>query len=98
MHTLVVLYGQPVDPSAFDDYYTNTHTPLALGLPGARATRASLNLNAPEGQSPYYAIFEADFDTSEDMAKALESPQGQLAQADTRNFATGGLTLLDYSH
>ena len=34
VHRLVVSYGQPDDPAAFDAYYRDTHTPLATSLPG----------------------------------------------------------------
>jgi len=30
MADVLVLYGQPDDPAAFDDYYANIHTPIAL--------------------------------------------------------------------
>ena len=34
VYRLVVSYGQPADPAAFDAYYRDTHTPLALLQPG----------------------------------------------------------------
>ena len=34
VHRLVVSYGQPADPAAFDAYYRDVHTPLALQQPG----------------------------------------------------------------
>ena len=34
VHRLVVSYGQPEDPAAFDAYYRDIHAPLALAQPG----------------------------------------------------------------
>jgi uncharacterized protein (TIGR02118 family) len=30
---IIVLYGPPTDPAAFEDYYANTHVPLAAKTP-----------------------------------------------------------------
>lgn len=96
MHTLTVLYGPPTDVEAFKEYYSTIHKPLALALPGARSTRISLDIVGVGEESPYFALFEADFDSVEAMGQALESPEGQAAQSDTANFATGGLKILHY--
>jgi uncharacterized protein (TIGR02118 family) len=29
----VVLYGHPTDPAAFEEYYANTHVPIAAKMP-----------------------------------------------------------------
>lgn len=36
MHHLIVCYGHPEDPAAFDEYYRTTHRPLADKIPGVR--------------------------------------------------------------
>ncbi|AII10863.1 EthD family reductase [Rhodococcus opacus] len=96
MHTLMVLYGQPTDPEAFRAYYRDTHLPIARKLPGVRAIRHTVDIAAAEGASPFVAIFEADFDSAEDMGAALASPEGAAAQADVPNFATGGVQILHF--
>ena len=94
MTTLMVLYGPPSDPAAFRDHYETTHLPLAEALPGATAMRYSLDVAAAEGDSPYAAVFEADFADGAALDAALASPEGQAAQADVPAFATGGVTIL----
>lgn len=96
MYTLMVLYGPVDQPHVFREYYENTHLPLARNLPGIRRTRLSLDIAAAEGPAPYGAVFEADFDSAEAMVTALESPEGQAAQADVPNFATGGVRILHF--
>ena len=96
MHTLVVLYGHPLDPEAFRRYYRDVHLPLARNIPGIREFRQSQQLTAPEDSAPYFALFEADFDDEPAMQKAMTSAEGQLANADIPNFATGGVTVFTY--
>ena len=53
-----VLYGQPQDPAAFDKYYNETHTPLALKMQGlkgftvGRPTQRTPTRNRPIILSP----------------------------------------------
>ena len=39
MVKLTVLYGPPTDAAAFEDYYANTHLPLAAKLPNVARFR-----------------------------------------------------------
>jgi len=95
MHKLVVLYPHPTDPVAFTSYYESTHLPLAAQLPGMLDWRYSLHLHA-EPESPYFAIFEADFPDAETLAAAMASPQGQAVQQDVPNYTSGGVVVIDY--
>lgn len=95
MHKLLVLYPHPTDPAAFEAHYEGTHIPLAAKLPGMLDFRYSLNVHA-EPESPYFAVFEADFPDAGTMAAALASPEGEAVQADVPNYATGGAVVLDY--
>ncbi|MCC3272379.1 EthD family reductase [Arthrobacter zhangbolii] len=96
MHTLVVLYGHPLDHDAFRTHFTTVHLPLARNIPGIRGFRHSHRLTAPEGTAPYFALFEADFDDEPAMQEAMTTAEGQLANADIPNFASGGVTVFTY--
>ena len=96
MHKSLVLYLPPEDPQAFREYYKSIHVPLASRIPGLRAYRYSLNVSAPEGESPYFAVFEAEWDDARAMAEALRTPEGQAVLADMQNYATGGAVVVDY--
>jgi uncharacterized protein (TIGR02118 family) len=94
---LLVLYGHPTDPSAFDCYYVSTHAPLAKKLPGLRSyTVSSGAIGSPEGKAASYLVAELDFDSLADLQGALGTPEGAAAAGDLNNFATGGATLLWY--
>jgi uncharacterized protein (TIGR02118 family) len=94
MFRISVCYGQPTDPAAFDTYYTSTHTPLTLKVPGlAGFTTGKPRSLMPGSDAPYYMIASLMFDSAEDLKAALKSPEMAAASADVANFATGGVTL-----
>jgi uncharacterized protein (TIGR02118 family) len=92
MHRLLVLYPPPDDPQAFREYYEATHLALVARLPGVRGYRWGFDVAAVGADSPYFCVFQADFDD----AAALGSPEGEAAAADVPNYATGGAVLLRY--
>jgi uncharacterized protein (TIGR02118 family) len=96
VHRLVVSYGQPTDPAAFDDYYRTTHTPLALKQPGLVRLTFGHARSLNPGQPGPYLVAELDFDSEEAMGAALASPEGRAAGKDIANFATGGVTFAHF--
>jgi uncharacterized protein (TIGR02118 family) len=90
-----VLYGHPVDPAAFEAYYLGTHLPLAATIPGLGRSEVSKALPGPDGaQPPFYRLFEAWFDSPEQLAAVSGTPQWQRVTNDLPNFASGGVTLM----
>ncbi len=96
MHQVLVLYPPPKDPEAFRSYYVETHIPLAAKLPGMRSYRYAFNVAAAEGESPYFAVFQAEFDDAAAFGAAMGSPEGQAVGADVANYATGGAIILHH--
>ena len=88
MHKLVVLYPPPAYRDKFRSYYTSTHLKLAEKLPGLRAYRYAFDLAAPAGTSPYWCMFEAEFDDIHALGAAMSSPEGLAVAADVPNYAT----------
>ena len=96
VHRLVVNYGQPEDPGAFDDYYRDTHAPLAVEMPGLiKYTVGHVQSLDPSAPGPYL-VAELDWESEEAMGKAFGSNEGKAATADVPNFATGGATMYHY--
>jgi len=96
VHRLVVSYGQPQDPAAFDAYYRDTHTPIALQQPGVlRLTFGHPKALDPSQESPYL-VAELDFESEQAMNETLASPEGRAAAKDLRNFATGGVAFTHF--
>jgi uncharacterized protein (TIGR02118 family) len=93
----LALYPMPDDPQAFRDHYENIHLPLVAKLSGLRALRYSFDLTAPQGEAPYFAVFEVEWDDAEAMATSLNSPEGQAVAADMAQYMTNGAVLLNYT-
>lgn len=96
MHKLMVLYPEPADPDHFRDYYVTHHLPLVRQMPGLIAWRYSFEVTAAPGQTPYFAVFEAEFADAAAMTAARASPQGLRVAADVANYATGGAVVIHY--
>jgi uncharacterized protein (TIGR02118 family) len=96
VHRLVVSYGQPDDPAAFDAYYRDTHIPLATRMPGlVRYTIGSPQALDPSQPTPHL-VAELDFESEQEMGAAFNSAEGKAAADDVANFATGGATMTHY--
>jgi uncharacterized protein (TIGR02118 family) len=94
MIKLIVLYGTPTDPAAFDDYYTSTHIPLASKIPGVRRFEVA-KLGSLDGSTPpYHLQAELYFDNRDALMSALGTPEGAAAAEDVARFATGGATMV----
>ncbi|MBV9605610.1 MAG: EthD family reductase [Solirubrobacterales bacterium] len=95
MVKLVVAYGTPEDPAAFDEHYASTHRPLAEKIPNLRRFEAGKILGTPDGSAaPFYFMAELWFDSPQELQAAMGTPEGEAAGADVANFATGGATLM----
>jgi len=95
MIRLLVLYGHPRDPAAFDAYYRDQHIPIARQMKGLKKWTIGKVAGTPDGQpSPYYYVADLYLDSREDFERLLASPEGQAAVADVPNYATGGVTFL----
>jgi uncharacterized protein (TIGR02118 family) len=96
VHRLLISYGTPADPAAFDAHYRDVHAPLAGRMPGlVRYTYGHGQSVNPEQPAPYL-VAELDFDSVEAMGAAFASTEGQAAAADVGTFATGGATMAHF--
>jgi uncharacterized protein (TIGR02118 family) len=94
---LLVLYGEPKDPTAFERYYRGTHIPIAKTMPGLRSYTINTGpVSTPEGKAPYFLVATLEFDSMEAIGAAFASPEGRAAAGDVPNFATGGVTMVMY--
>jgi uncharacterized protein (TIGR02118 family) len=87
---LVVLYGQPDDPQAFDRHYINVHKPLVEALPGlVRFEAGTFGTTAP-----FYRAADLYFHDRDALNAALNSPEGQATNADFAQIAPQGSQIL----
>lgn len=96
VHRLVVSYGQPEDPAAFDAYYRDTHAPLALAQPGVVRFSYGHPRSLDPSQDAPYLVAELDFDSEQAMGESMSTPEGRETGKDVANFATGGFTIVHF--
>ena len=95
MLRLLVLYGHPHNPAAFDKYYRETHIPIAQRMQGLKKWTIGKVGGTPDGQpAPYYYVADLYLENRAALDALLASPEGQAAVADVPNYATGGVTFL----
>ena len=96
VHRLIVQYGQPTDPAAFDQHYRNVHVGLAQAIPGVVRFTIGHGQSLDGGSPAPYLVAELDFESAEAMAAAMSSPAGTAAGSDVGTFATGGATMASF--
>jgi uncharacterized protein (TIGR02118 family) len=99
MARIVVMYGTPKDPGAFEKYYFETHVPIAKKIPGLRKYEVSRGaITTPAGPARFHLIAILHFDDMKAIQNAFASPQGQAAAADVATFATGGAEMMFFDN
>jgi uncharacterized protein (TIGR02118 family) len=96
MAKLVILYGQPKDAAAFEDYYANRHIPYATeSMPNVIDAENLRVTGAPDAQAPpYYRVSWLAYASLSDLQAGISSEAGRAVLGDLENFATGGATIL----
>jgi uncharacterized protein (TIGR02118 family) len=95
MAHLVVMYKTPKDAAAFDQYYFDTHIPIAKKIPGLRKYEVSQGAVAtPAGPSGFHLIATLYFDSLAAIQAGFASAEGKATAKDVRNFASGGVDMI----
>ena len=84
---IMVVQSRPVDPARedeFNDWYSNTHLPEILAVPGFLSARRYKVHDAAAGESAYLAIYEIDAEDLTDPVNELRarSAAGQTHASD----------------
>ena len=94
MYTVTVLYPQPDDPAAFDDYHDRVHVPIAARMTGLVRWTAH-RIESRDGVTPpYHMVVQLSAPTKQALQAILDSPEGVAAAQDVPNFATAGAVFL----
>ena len=94
MASIIVLFGKPTDPQAFDEQYWKEHVPLSKKMPGLKKYTVHKVVSAPRGEPAYYQVVELEFESMDALKKALESPEARESGRHGVKLATGGITFL----
>jgi uncharacterized protein (TIGR02118 family) len=95
VYKLYAVWTHPNDVDAFEQYYTETHAPLAAAIPGLQRlalTQTSEFLG--DGPAPFHRIAELWFEDEAALEVAKESPELEAAADDVAKMeARFGVTL-----
>ncbi len=95
MFKVTVLYDEPANPDAFEDYYFSTHLGIAAKLPNVTRVETAKAAATPDGSPlPCYRMAEIWYQDLETLQASMGSPEGEATVADLANFATGGARVL----
>ena len=97
MVKLIALYKKPADVEAFEQHYAQIHIPLVEKIPGIRKTEWTRFLASPQGEAPYYMMYEMYFDSMDSYKTAMKSEENKAAGKDLMSFAREIVTLLPHS-
>lgn len=96
MYKLLVLYPHPQSAEEFQEYYVKKHIPLASKLPGLRSSRYAFGVQGVGEASPFFCVWEGEFDSAEALGHAMASPIGQAVADDVPAYASGGAVVLHF--
>ena len=94
MVKLIALYKKPADVAAFEQHYAHIHIPLVERIPGIRKTEWTRFLASPQGEAPYYMMYEMYFDDMDTYRTAMKSEENKVAGQDLMSFAKDLVTLM----
>jgi uncharacterized protein (TIGR02118 family) len=94
MIKLTALYKKPTNIDAFEQHYAQVHIPLVEKIPGIRKTEWTRFLASPQGEAPYYMMYEMYFDSMDSYQAAMKSEENKAAGQDLLSFAKDLVTLM----
>ena len=94
MVKVMILFGNPEDAGAFDEYFDSTHRALLTALPDVKQLIVDRVAGAAVGDPPFHLIVEIHFESEQQMQSSLNSGHGQAMARDYSTFATGGTSIL----
>jgi len=93
MKLVIVSYGKPESPEAFDRHYADVHVPLVRAMPQLLGFEHSRGPIVGDGDTPYL-IAILRFASEDALQTSMASPEGKAAVDDLKNFASGGVSVL----
>lgn len=92
---LTILHHVPKDPVASDKHYAEVHVHLVAAVPGlGRLERSKPMPLSPTAPQPYHRMVEMWFDSQDHFRTVMASPEWAKVSADSKNFATNGITVI----
>lgn len=93
MIKLVALFKRPEDVEAFDQHYSEVHSPLMQKVPGLQRMEVTRSLKTFRGEPEYYLVAEMYFQDKESFDAAMASDENRAAGKDLMSFAREYVTM-----
>lgn len=94
MKQIIVVYGKPADPAAFDKHYAEVHVPLVNRMPHLKAFSYSVGpVQCSDAEKTPHLVATMSYASDADLGASLDFAEGKAAVADVGNFASGGVTI-----
>ena len=85
--TVMGLYRQPADTTAFNSHYRRTHSELAAKMAALQGfTYSWTRSQTVQGTPPYYLVGAQEWESEEALTDALNSAEAKLAIDDLPNL------------
>jgi uncharacterized protein (TIGR02118 family) len=93
---VVVLYGHPKDPAAFDKYYAETHAPMVRAVKTLKRFEVAKAQPAPNGNPPaFYLVADILFESLEALNATRATDEWQQSQQTFRSLRLGALRCVE---
>ena len=76
MYKFITLYRRVEDELALEQFFSQTHLPLAEALPGLQRREVSRISHKPGGESRFHLMFELYFQSKSSFEVAMKTPSG----------------------
>ncbi|WP_044340096.1 EthD family reductase [Rossellomorea aquimaris] len=86
MAKVIVMYEKPKDQEAFEEYYFNTHMPIAGKVPLVKNANVQRVLSNQNTDLSLYLVTEIEFENKGDMKEAFKSEEWKAVGDDVPNF------------
>ncbi|MFS0882009.1 EthD family reductase [Metabacillus niabensis] len=86
MAKLYIQYQQPKDKAGFDEYYLNTHMPLAKNVPNIKASSIDRVIQSQNTTLNLYMIVVIEFADLPTLQSAMATPEWKAVMEDAKNL------------
>ncbi|MEJ2749216.1 MAG: EthD family reductase [Anaerolineae bacterium] len=97
MYKFTILYRKVDDLDAVDNFFSQTHLPLAEQLPGLVKSEVSRIMGQPSGESRFYMAYELYFASRKAFEDAMKSRPGVFLMVNLTPWAEKRLVTWYYA-
>lgn len=86
MAKLFIQYQEPADKKGFEEYYFQTHTPLAQKVPNVKGFSINRVVQSQNTSLKLYMIIELEFESLQVLQQTMATPEWDEVMQDAHNL------------